>query len=262
MSITDTELRDRLAQPAADVAATAPAAAPGHPDVDELIAYHQGELAPERNESVQDHLVACRECTESLLELDAFVQPGSGSAPARAEPSPVAAVESFETAAAWRALKRARSSYAPPRWPMRLAASLLVAAVGLGLVALERHRELIDLRRAGEGPDGRTNTQLLTLVAEDSQRGGSGGAEVSASAAENGMILRLRGASEGAEYDVAVRDQDGAVVWSGVGLRSDSVGVATLSLEGLSPGSYLIVLSGGAEEGEPGLGYRLIVGEP
>ena len=43
-----------------------------HPGLDELVAYHAGELDAETSARLQDHLVLCPRCAEQLLELDAF----------------------------------------------------------------------------------------------------------------------------------------------------------------------------------------------
>ncbi len=51
--------------------ATGPLAA-GHPEVEQLAAYHAGELAPDEEERIQDHLSVCRDCGDLVLELEAL----------------------------------------------------------------------------------------------------------------------------------------------------------------------------------------------
>jgi hypothetical protein len=44
----------------------------GHPAVEELVAYHQDELAGEARELLQDHLALCKDCARLLLDLEGF----------------------------------------------------------------------------------------------------------------------------------------------------------------------------------------------
>jgi len=44
----------------------------GHPTVEELAAYHRGELAGRARELLQDHLARCEECARLLLDLESF----------------------------------------------------------------------------------------------------------------------------------------------------------------------------------------------
>lgn len=44
----------------------------GHPSVEELVAYHRGELAEGACEPLQDHLALCEECSRLLLDLEGF----------------------------------------------------------------------------------------------------------------------------------------------------------------------------------------------
>ena len=61
-----------------------------HPEIDEIVAYHAGELETEAAQRLQDHLVLCPRCAGLLLELNAFATdaatvPGA-EAPARVVP--------------------------------------------------------------------------------------------------------------------------------------------------------------------------------
>jgi hypothetical protein len=44
----------------------------GHPTPQELAAYHAGELPPEAEARVLDHLAICRECSDLLLDISGF----------------------------------------------------------------------------------------------------------------------------------------------------------------------------------------------
>ncbi len=100
-----------------------------HPEVEELARYFDDALPPEAEARVQDHLVACRTCTRTLLDLEPLMSPG---------PRTAEGVADLEVAAAWRELKaragetEARSPrVASQRWLAAVAASFLVATLGL-----------------------------------------------------------------------------------------------------------------------------------
>ena len=43
-----------------------------HPTARQLAAYQAGQLSPGEEDEIQEHLVACRECTAALLSLPHF----------------------------------------------------------------------------------------------------------------------------------------------------------------------------------------------
>ncbi|HEY7213574.1 MAG TPA: zf-HC2 domain-containing protein, partial [Thermoanaerobaculia bacterium] len=136
------ELRDALNGLAARTAS--------HPEPDELAAYHDGELPPERERRIQDHLVACRECAGLLLDLDGLADPGFGAGSGSSEKESV-----------WRGLQEEigkgatlapvvsirRAAYASPRWLQALAAALLVATLGLSAWVASLQRTIRELGR-------------------------------------------------------------------------------------------------------------------
>src|SRR5690349_14782052 len=65
-----------------------------HPTPDQWIAYQRGELSPEEEERLQEHLARCRDCFDLAGAAAAFAQPD--------EPD---AVQETETAAVWRLLR-------------------------------------------------------------------------------------------------------------------------------------------------------------
>ncbi len=68
-----------------------------HPSAATLSAYHALALPAGEVSRVQDHLVACRQCREQLLEHARFLEPP--------EEEPAGGTASFERAAEWRRLK-------------------------------------------------------------------------------------------------------------------------------------------------------------
>ena len=55
---------------AASIAAERAANAMAHPEVEDLVAYHSGDLPAGRAEALQAHLGVCRDCADMVLELD------------------------------------------------------------------------------------------------------------------------------------------------------------------------------------------------
>lgn len=243
------ELRSRLAGPAGEWVAEARAAAGDHPEVDELIAYHTGELAEADERRIQDHLVTCRDCLEHLLELDAFTGSGTESGPegrtgGAAEAAAGAGAADFETAAAWRAL-RSRLPAGPSRVPRRaavLAASLAVAVVGLAVVALDQRREVGELsRRVAELSQPQPGAAIVDLYPASALR--SEGAPREAfelpAAGYTTLILNLpQNLTESAgsdRYSVEILDAGGGLLWSGGALEPTRFGTLRLGL----PGGFL-----------------------
>ncbi len=110
--------------------AKASAQHPEHPEIDQLLDYHSGQLSSEVAAGVLDHLVSCRRCTQTLLDLEAF--PDTAAPPSN--------VVSMAAVAGWRDFKSRmaepqRPAAPPRRTPLRalysLAASLLLGVVGL-----------------------------------------------------------------------------------------------------------------------------------
>ena len=109
-----------------------------HPSVEDLVGYRAGALEPVREEAVRDHLVACQECSELLLEL-ANLEDTAGLADTASE---------LEIEAAW---KRQRGRLFPSRsyrglYPWQLggwaAAACLALVTGfLGFKLRELHQE-------------------------------------------------------------------------------------------------------------------------
>lgn len=219
-----------------------------HPEPEELLDYHLGDLSPEDRERIQDHLVLCQECSRTVLDLDAFPD----VEPAREEDR----LSDFELAAEWRRfrertgakpVRRAASS----RLPYALAAALLLAAIGLSLWTarlLERVREL-------SGP--RADVHVADLVPLGiGVRGPEAAEEVRVPdwAGRVLLILNLAGAKPYPEYEIRVLDPSGSEVWSLRGVRPGPDGTFALEAPAdlLGGGAHEIRLLGlGARGAEP-----------
>jgi hypothetical protein len=147
-----------------------------HPTPEELSAYHAKELSPADDLRVREHIVACRECADLVLDLQALYDAG------RAESS---SVVDLEQATAWRNLQERmefepekarplpsrsffRGFFASTQGGYSVAAALLAAVCGLTAwnVSLLRERreprvipivrtflESGSLRTTGEPPE-------------------------------------------------------------------------------------------------------------
>jgi hypothetical protein len=253
MSDRDQELRDALGEMAADLRSGR-----AHPDPDALAAYHAGELSPEEESRIQDHLVACRECAGLLLDLDGLADPdfGTGSGAAGKE-------------AVWQRLReetsikkeggasapvvpfRRRTVPSSPRWLQALAAALLVATLGLSLWVASLHRKVQELLEPQSPP---------MLVLSDAVRGRTG---YSALATDPFAFLILNPPwPRSTRYRVAIERSSGEEVRSLGGLTPNKDGFlgVQVSPRSMGPGEYRIRLLG--EGGEPIEEYPLHVKSP
>ena len=218
-----------------------------HPSEDDIAAYHAGTLPPDEAALLQDHLVACPECTNLLLSLEDFTR--------EAEPAPAA-----EIAAAWEGLRaRLPVRHSPPApslpgprrsrpssrraspWLSALAASLLVAVVGLSfrIPSLMRAEEELSkpqinapLEDAFASPLRGLPEETVVKLAPEDQR--------------FALVLHAMDQQTFPDFGVEITRADGAAVWQGRGLRRDPDGsfVLTLSRRFTPPGEYRVRLWG------------------
>ncbi len=209
-----------------------------HPSPEQLSAYQAGELTPEEDARIQDHLAVCGHCTELLLDLEELLEPAVTAA---AEPA-----ADFEAAADWKRLREGRGGRAVKPEPLRanmpgrdyrivrslrtykaLAAVLAAMVVGLSWHALRREGQLEIL------PPQKTIHFATTR--------GSG---------QTGKPLEIHlpfglGFSTSAdypEYRVQILASDGRARYSADTPLSQ--GIIPLKTGALSPGTYKVQLSG------------------
>ena len=198
-----------------------------HPDPDRLYAYQAGELTPEEDLEIQEHLALCGHCTELLLDDERFMAP-----PAQEE----AGLSEFERAAGWRQLRarldqdgfftRGRRHWRRSR--IAAAAVFVLAVLGLSIYSLTRQAE----------PE-----RFQSLDPLNSTRGGP--SEVDE--VKPPVTLLLRPAETPlAEYRAEIRDLQGQIVKTFSGLRQNSRFDVELPLHrgDLSPGEYRLRLRG------------------
>jgi hypothetical protein len=246
----------------------------GHLDPDELAAYHAGELSPEGERRVQDHLVRCRECAALLLDLDGLGDPDFGREevlPAgaadtiwegvreqiRREADPLAPIIPLEA-------RRARSTaLRSPRWLQALAASLLVATLSLSLWVASLQRTVQELSRP------QANAPVLDLRSLTARGEGvpPPAVAVPADARLFTVILHPPPLRSQDEYRVEIARAGGGTVWSEGGLRPNRFGSLSLILprRDLGTGEFRIRLFGTGPEStgqEEPLGEYALFVEP
>ena len=223
-----------------------------HPEPEELAAYHAGELSPEAERRVQNHLVACPECSDLLLDLDGLADPEFGAGSTRAAAEREAAWESFraEIAAPQPEPKPATATVVHgsfrrsrgPRWLYALAATLLLAVGLLSFQVVSLSQQVALLSQ----PE--VNAPVVEL-SQGTPRGGSSPrtAEVPADARVFTLILEPAAHAAYAGYAVEIADPSGRQVYRGEGLKPNAYGSFNLTLtrRTLGAGDYRVRLLGG-----------------
>ena len=233
---------------AADMAQTAGT----HPKAAMLVDYHHDRLAPEIADGVQEHLAACRDCSDLLLELVRFDI---------AEPDTVtgagAQVADLETEAAWRALASeidaAPSTHevsegvpvrpkARPSRPAPLIAALAASVViSLGLAGwVATLRSELSARRQPQ-----INVPILYLEPPGSIRGDYAHIATGEGSGPVMLILNSPSSTPAVAHELEIlADPDGRTVWRHDGLLPTETGDFHLELNRglLPPGSYRLQL--------------------
>jgi len=220
-----------------------------HLDPEEIAAYHAGELPPEEERRVQDHFVACLECAGLLLDLDGLADPGFGAdadlPPNAAETVWAGVREQIRRDEPAKVLPMTTRRVQPPRMWQALAASLLIATVGLSFYVASLRRTVEELSRP------QANAPVLDLY--PAGHAGRGTAtevpEVPPEARLFTVILSPADRGSWTEYEAEISNAKG-VVWTARGLRPNAFGSfsLTLSRRSLGAGQHRIRLFGLAGE--------------
>lgn len=243
------ELRDAL-----DGLATDFRSGHAHPDPDALAAYQAGELSPEEESRMQDHLAACRECAALLLDLEGLSDPSFGAGSGSADQEAVwqrlretAITQQEGTASAAVVPFRRRTLSTSPRWLQALAAALLLATLGLSQWVVSLRQMIQEQRRP----------QITTPLPLSSHavRGEERDRPIRTIHARDSVLLSsilIPLWSRSTRYRVVIARSSGSEVWSVAGLAPDRRGLLApivLPPHALSPGDYRIRVLG--EGGEP-----------
>ena len=212
-----------------------------HPTPDKLTAYRQGRTEDAETERIQEHLVLCRECLDRLAELEEFVEAGGEGPPE---------IASLEEAAAWRALRprlRTPGRTVGGTVPLALAAAILVAAIGLGLWAIQQRMETGRLRgELARLSQPQAAATIVDLYSESAVRGGAEEpASVDLSATDHlTVILHLPEAPEMVVYEAEIVDAEDRTLWRGRVRREDYIFTLGIPRSFVDAGSYRIHLYG------------------
>jgi hypothetical protein len=117
--------------------------AAAHPSVEDLVAYHAGELSEPEDRDLRQHLLLCRDCPDLILALDGFSKLPNGEG----EPAPAGMDSAWEAvrrqlaregwfAAGTGKVVRPRPFFLLPRNLLAAAAIVLVAGLGLLFLGL------------------------------------------------------------------------------------------------------------------------------
>lgn len=233
------DFRDALQEGAR--AAAGEAGEGGHPDLDRLAAYHEGELPEAEAERVREHLSLCRECADLLLDWRDF---------ARGEPAGAASA----TAAAWerdrervREGVRRRVGVAPRRAPITpwvVAAAASVACVILAALWWQARSELGEPRQV----------EIASVVPEGSSvlRGREDEAEILAGPGSRPVVLlNLAELPDFPRYEARIVPPAGEEAASVLELSPRPGEPFTVQLgRDPEPGEYRVVLFG-VDGGDP-----------
>jgi hypothetical protein len=209
-----------------------------HPAPEELLAYAARALPPAAAERVREHLTLCEECLGLFLDIGSLTPEAPGDAAAAGETA--AAWEQLATVLASEPASRPEAAAerpavlsfrprigAPPRALYALAASLLLAVVGLGFWVGSLRRELSALQAP------QVNVQVIDLYPASGERSTGAATEAPALGAEGErvtVILNPGGELHGEAFTVEVLGEDGRRLWAGSDLSPNRYGSFTLLL--------------------------------
>lgn len=220
----------------------------GHPDADELVAYHEGTLSAGDAQRIQDHLVACRECAALVADLEGLGDSDFGAG----EDLPDETAELV-----WKNVRqqirrdeepskvvpfqgRARAADLPS-WVRPLAAMLVISTLALSGWVASLRDQVKDLSTP------QLNAPILDLYPAGSTRGeGAGVQTVPPDARLFTVVLSPVGRPAFEEYELQIVDAEGDEVRRDGGLKPNPYGsfTVTLSRDLLGPGNFRVRLVG------------------
>jgi len=222
-----------------------------HPDPEDLLAYHLGELDVDRAEAVEEHVTLCSDCARHVLDMADFL---AGEPPEEAEAVSDADAERLSRVVG-DALdaERAGGSAAPPFYAtlgFARAAAVAFLLLSAGLAA-----RLAVAPSGSERPEPTmANLPIVELRAAET-RGPGERDEVRLPESAAGAVLVFPVAETGAfsSYSVTVEKTDGEVILRRSDLRRTDGGLLTLAVprDALAPGSYRLRISGTGPGAEP-----------
>lgn len=234
-----------------------------HPDADLLLAYLGGELDESGEERLQDHLAGCRECTETLLDLETI----SGEQPVVRD-----GVGDFELGAAWRDMQARVKEKGSTTSGLRLARLLPPIAAGLALVCIGLSVRVTQLGRTVSALENQATVAAPlvnppTVYLDPMTRDDGGAATIALESDHPFIALSLTPSDLRPydSYDIEIVVEGGALAWrGGEAVLSDHKTVRLLMPTSmLAAGDYRVRLSGRhGHESTPAGEYRVRVEPP
>jgi hypothetical protein len=223
-----------------------------HPDPQVLGAYHKGRLTPQEEEEIQRHLVACRPCTDFVLELGEFL---GGDAAPTLETSQEAAILARQL------LRKVEPAKARGPWNVfgwRAAAAALVAV----LAGFWGYNLGLSKSAPGGAP---MKAEPLTVVelTDSTQRSGTASEKEQTTSQPEGpmaILLTPNFLEPYTRYRVQIKSDDGKDLGQ-VMLQTDDTGTLYLVIPGdnLLPGRYLFQIHSVIEPREEPTTLALVI---
>lgn len=221
-----------------------------HPGLDALVDYFAGGQGPESEDRIRDHFAGCPECAAKGLDIQMLMVPEVAAQSEAAD---------LEIESAWRALQSRLHApvgleesidsrpHGAGRWPMALAASLLVATVGLSVWVSRLLESKAELRaRVAELSEPRVNPPIVYL--DGITRSEPAGSLVAFAPGQPFALLIAVPSTPDfyPSYEAVLTNDAGAVVWSGGGLELSEESTLRLWLPRalLPEGSYELRIRG------------------
>jgi hypothetical protein len=263
-----------------DYAAEKRRAEDAHPEVEELVAYHDGGLDAEARERIREHLTFCRDCSGLVLDLAGFAELAPPSEEHRLSAQDVAERKAElmarirdEERPSAKLLEFTRRPEPPPAerrppipvWYHGLAAALLAATIGLSLWVVRLDRQLA--AGASRPSAARLNTVVKDLLPVDDSLRGSANVEAVVVPSGNDLVLLLTFLKDVPydDYRIVIFDEAGGrplQTYDGLELQSEGLFTMTFprDLSGGGKSFRLKVLGLGAGDAEPLAEYVLTIG--
>lgn len=239
-----------------------------HPKVEELAAYHDGELGEGAVERIRDHLALCAHCSNLVLDLAGFSELEPPSEAYRLSEDDVKARKAellarlaegerpsarlLEFAPRPEAAKGVERPAAIPVWYHALAAALLAATVGLSFWAFGPRQQISGGPASPPGP--RLNTVVETLFPVGDNLRSSARPETVSASSNRDLVLLLTFVEDVnyADYRIEIYDGNGRLALASDGLERQPDGFFALTFpkELRGGGSYRLKVLG-LGQGDP-----------
>jgi len=193
-----------------------------HPDLETLFDYLVGKLTLEEADRLREHLASCPGCCDRLLAAEIYEAPAEETG-----------IEAAERATVWSRVEERIASSAsvpmpfhrrPPFLPWALAASLLLASVGLSFRLVSLQSQVAELSSP-------STAAVVDLLPDGELVRGEPAGEVKLSQDSHNIVLILHTFELRSFSGYKILLKDGArTIWSDSGLKPDRDGYFALTI--------------------------------